>query len=96
MIGQRFKYGFLTLVMTVSCSAFGPPVSAADLLFGTSVEHPSCAGSVSMKARTTRATYDVKAIGNSGTSLDPNDSFIESVWPEFISQATYAVIANDA
>ena len=96
---QKFKTYGAALCLALGITAAIPSnVTAADLMFGESVSDASCVGAVryTSKVRWAERTYDVKSITTTkGTSLNPDFSFIETVWPHFIEQATYAAITND-
>lgn len=68
---------------------------SADLLFGNSGDDPRCAGTIQTTYPFAESIYHVRSIRHGGTSLDPDFSFIELVWPRVISQATHAAISHD-
>lgn len=83
---------FFVLIIGFTIPSIG---FSADLLYGKSKSNQSCAGTIQMTYPFAELVYDVKAIKNGGTSLNPDFSFIENVWPKVITQATYAAISND-
>ena len=96
---QKFKTYGAALCLALGITAAMPSnVTAADLMFGESVSSASCVGIAkhSVNTRWAESTYGVGAIKSGGTSLNPDYSFIEKVWPRFIEQATYAAVSGNA
>ena len=87
------------LYLALGLSSAAPSnVTAADLMFGESVSSASCVGVAkgTINKQWAESTYGVASIKSGGTSLDPDYSFIEKVWPHFIEQATYAAVSGNA
>ena len=96
---QKFKTYGAALCLALGISAAIPSnVTAADLMFGESVSSASCVGVAkgTINKQWAESTYGVASIKSGGTSLNPDYSFIEKVWPHFIEQATYAAVSGNA
>ena len=83
------------ILLIILFGLFNQQLNAADLLYGNSKNDPSCVGTIQMTYPFAELVYNIKAIQHGGSSLNPDFSFIENVWPKVITQATYAAISND-